>query len=86
MFSGARMLHRQPIGYGLKPKAGIAGESGLNIGVREEAVVGVVAVEEGDLDAGKTKKFGELEHGVDVSLDGEREDEDMRSDRALLIQ
>lgn len=46
--------------------------------------MGVVAVEEGDLDAGKAKKFGELEHGVDIALDGEREDEDMRRDRPLI--
>ena len=78
------MLHGQPIGYGLKPKAGIAGEPGLNIGVREEAAVGVEAVEEGHFDAGEAKKFGEFEHGVDVSLDGEREEEDMRRDRASI--
>ena len=72
------MLHGQPIGYRLKLKAGITGESGLNIGVKEEATVGVEAVEEGDSDAGEAKKFGELEHGVDVALDGEREDENMR--------
>ena len=46
--------------------------------------MGIVAVEEGDLDAGKAKKFGELEHGVDVALDGEREDEDMRRARPLI--
>ena len=46
--------------------------------------MGIVAVEEGDLDAGKAKKFGELEHGVDVALDGEWEDEDMRRDRPLI--
>ena len=53
LFSGARMLPRQPIGYCLNPKAGIAGEPDLKIGVRVEAAVGVEAVEEGDFDAGK---------------------------------
>ena len=46
--------------------------------------MGVEAVEEGHFDAGEAKKFGEFEHGVDVSLDGEREEEDMRRDRASI--
>ena len=28
----------------------------------------VVGVEEGDAEAGEGKKFGELEHGIDVAL------------------
>ena len=75
------MIQRQPVGYGLETKAGVARESVKNIAVTEEAVVGVVGVEEGDADAGERKKLGEFEHGIDVTLNGEREDNYMGRQR-----
>ena len=77
--TGARVLHREPIRYCFKTKTGVAGESGQNAtGVTEKAVMIVIGVEEGDLEASKVEKFGEFKHGVEVALNREREDENMR--------
>lgn len=83
MDTGSRMIQRQPIGYRLETKASIARESVQNVGVTEEAAVGVVGVEEGDAEAGEGKKFGEFEHGIDMALNGKREDKDMGRDRPM---
>lgn len=72
------MVRGKPIRYCLETEAGIAAEPGLNIGVKEEAVLVIVGVEEGDVEADDGEKFGEFEHGVDVALRREGEDEDMR--------
>lgn len=75
------MIQRQPIGYGLETKASIARESVQNTAVTEEAMVVVVGVQEGDAEAGEGKKLGEVKHGIDVTLGGKREDEDMGNKR-----
>jgi hypothetical protein len=43
---------------GLELESGKTCETGLDVGVTDEAIVVVLAIEEGDMDAGKGKKLG----------------------------
>lgn len=70
------MVWREAIGDGNKVEVGVVGEEGLGGGGVEEAAVVVVGVDEGDMEAaGEAEELGEGEHGLDVALQGEGQED-----------
>ncbi|PON87599.1 hypothetical protein TorRG33x02_165920 [Trema orientale] len=53
--------------------------------IRYDAIVDVSGVEEGDMDACQSKKLGELEHGVDMTLSCQGKDENSRNNLWTLM-
>lgn len=64
------MVVGQAVGDGLESEPGVSGEPGEDVGVAEEAAVTEFGEEESDVDGGEGEEFGELEHGVYMTLDG----------------
>lgn len=69
---------RKAVGDGLELEIGKARETRLDVSVESEFVVNSVDVEEGDTESGEGKKLREFEHGVDMALSWEGEDQNMR--------
>lgn len=69
---------RKAVGDGLELEIGKARETRLDVSVESEFVVNSVDVEEGDTESGEGKKLREFEHGVDMPLSWEGEDQNMR--------
>ena len=72
------MIDGKAIGDAFETKARVTGESRINFAVLDNAIVAEIGGDEGDVNIGETEKLGEPEHGVYVSLNWQREDEDMR--------
>ena len=62
------MVGRKSVGDGGELESSVFCETGLDIGVAEEAAVAVVGGKEGDVEAGDGEKLGELEHGDHMTL------------------
>lgn len=62
------MVFWEAIGHGDKAKSGVAGESGLDIGVEDETAVGEFGEEHRDVEFVEAEKLGKLEHRVHMAL------------------
>ncbi|KAL0341342.1 UNVERIFIED_CONTAM: hypothetical protein Sradi_4651000 [Sesamum radiatum] len=62
------VIGREAIGDGGHPESAVSREQGAEAGVAEEAVVGVIGEENGDVEAGEAEELRQVEHGVHVAL------------------
>lgn len=72
------MVRRKAIWNRLEPKVGVRLKGSHRPG-REEAVLYELCIEEGDVEASSVQDFGELQHGLNVSLSGEGKHKSVRS-------
>lgn len=56
----------------------VEGEAGTDVGVGAEAAAGVFREDHGDVEVGEAEELRELQHGVDVALQRQWQDEDVR--------